>query len=175
MKQKRLRLQQQQQLPTTTIRIRAIIIIFPSVCNYRHMGECMHRLWQHTISIDMDIDHTTTTTTTISTDNDDDDDKDDVVTTKLMLLVIFTIPQGMFVDLDDPIPWKESGRITTTNCIPPRYVCDIEQPAFVSGQHVLVLEISIPISKSTSSIIMPMTTTTTTTTTESFATKLHLR
>jgi hypothetical protein len=112
MKQKRLLLQQRQQLPTTTIRIRTIIIIFPPVRNYRHMGECMHRLWQHTITItiiDMDMDHTNTTTT-ISTDNDDDDDKDDVVTTKL-LLVIFTIPQGMFVDLDDPIPWKESGRI----------------------------------------------------------------
>jgi hypothetical protein len=83
--------------------------------------------------MDMDMDHTTTT---ISTDDnkddnkdDNDDDKDDVVTTKL-LLVIFTIPQGMFVDLDDPLEGVRKDIYTTTNCIPPRSVIWNNLPAF---------------------------------------------
>jgi hypothetical protein len=94
----------------------------------------MHRLWQHT------IDHTDIIGLT---------DKD-----ATRILVFLTIPQGMFVDLDDPLEGLKDYELHAAA------ICDIEQPAFVSGQHVLVVEIVVPISMSTAA---------------SFATKLHLR
>jgi hypothetical protein len=66
--------------------------------------------------------------------------------------VFLTIPYSMFVDLDDAFQGIDNVRIHAAS------VCDIEQPAFVSGQHVLVLELSV---NDTSTL--------------EFSTKLHLR
>jgi hypothetical protein len=51
--------------------------------------------------------------------------------------VFLTIPDSMFVDLDDAFEGIDNVRIHAAS------VCDIEQPAFVSGQHVIVLELSV--------------------------------
>jgi solute carrier family 50 (sugar transporter) len=94
----------------------------------------------------------------------------------------FVVPQGMFIDLDDPleassgmtaIPQQSSNakssidlqRMPTKQSVASVHlhatnVCDIEQPAFVSGQHVLVWEIT-----TTRVEDFPL----------DFATKLHLR
>lgn len=79
-----------------------------------------------------------------------------------------TIPKGMFIDLDDPLETSGSFQFTPTKIVGDIYgaakqrnnafvitnyglsfrmqlhaaiVCDIEQPSFVSGQHLLVWEI----------------------------------
>jgi len=137
---------------------------------------------------------------------------DDVDMTKTSIYLLVNIPQGMFIDLDDPFEVKaanfktiESTPIsgntdninisaTSTFVVTNRptnahkssvlsfraqlhsaIICDIEQPAFVSGQHVLVWEIdNIVITKNQnqqeigdlSSIPSPVI---------EFATKLHLR
>lgn len=96
-----------------------------------------------------------------------------------------TIPQGMFIDLDDPIEATSGGTVqsistespdaghsfvvTTTEAsssfrarLHAATVCDIEQPSFVSGQHLLVWEID-PIQRTGHDKTLE------------FATKLHLR
>lgn len=95
-----------------------------------------------------------------------------------------TIPQGMFIDLDDPIE-STTGIVQSTSTESPdaghsfvvttteqassfrarlhaATVCDIEQPSFVSGQHLLVWEIDQIQTSCTPPIL-------------EFATKLHLR
>jgi hypothetical protein len=114
-----------------------------------------------------------------------------------------TIPNGMFIDLDDPIEatngviqsttpteitdgdashashnsffvttttepqtTQESSVLSFRARLHAATVCDIEQPSFVSGQHLVVWEVD-SISKSTDTTIRP--------TTIEFSTKLHLR
>jgi PIG-X / PBN1 len=137
-----------------------------------------------------------------------------------VFLVFLVVPQGMFIDLDDPLEAprlrpapppsvcssstssspSHSGSITP----PPAYafstiddpdalvitatlhaakVCDIEQPAFVSGQHVLAWELSVEradqsTTTSTSSCKTDVSTSAEAAATPfvvEFATKLHLR
>jgi len=47
--------------------------------------------------------------------------------------IVMTVPQSMFVDLDDFLTDSKSTLHAAK-------VCDIEKPAFVSGQHVIVVE-----------------------------------
>jgi len=137
---------------------------------------------------------------------------DDVDMIKTSMYLLVNIPQGMFIDLDDPFEAANFETIestpisgntnnidisvkiaaTSTFFVTNRptnahkssvlsfraqlhsaIICDIEQPAFVSGQHVLVWEIdNIVITKNQqeigepSSIPSPVI---------EFATKLHLR
>eukprot|EP00980_Cylindrotheca_fusiformis_P007804 scaffold1669_cov129-Cylindrotheca_fusiformis.AAC.15 len=48
--------------------------------------------------------------------------------------LFMTIPEGMFVDLDDFVTLPEATVYSSK-------VCDIEKPAFVSGQHVVIVEV----------------------------------
>jgi len=50
--------------------------------------------------------------------------------------IFVTVPDGMFVDLDDAFEASNGVNITVHSA----GVCDIEQPAFVSGQHSIVFE-----------------------------------
>jgi hypothetical protein len=113
--------------------------------------------------------------------------------------LFFVVPQGMFIDLDDPIhvpdgtimnvisssssttknhsnDAKYSMHVTSSESNTPSYdvhlyaakVCDIEQPAFVSGQHILVWEIRLtndPVGTTMPSDGVVL----------NFSTKLHLR
>jgi hypothetical protein len=112
----------------------------------------MHRLLHHqitmidqgTITASTDDDATTTATTTTTT-------------TSLEQLYLFLhVPRGMFVDLDDAVTVDNAStsRTTTTTAsskgefqfefqwkVHAAEVCDIEQPAFDSGQHVIVVEL----------------------------------
>jgi hypothetical protein len=109
----------------------------------------------------------------------------DVASTYVFVLVV---PQGMFIDLDDPmetgkgliaIPRQSSPEKTMTKCsfnlqsdiasptvslhlYATDVCCDIEQPAFVSGQHVLAWEFDLEAFKGESLLL-------------EFATKLHMR
>jgi hypothetical protein len=51
--------------------------------------------------------------------------------------VFLTIPDGIFVDLDDAFEGSTGTQIVVHSA----GVCDIEQPAFVSGQHCIVFEV----------------------------------
>ena len=51
--------------------------------------------------------------------------------------IFLTVPDGMFVDLDDAFEASSGATIRVHSA----GVCDIEQPAFVSGQHSLVFEV----------------------------------
>lgn len=104
----------------------------------------MHRLWYQHLSLQEGE----------LTLNDDD--------RSMNVYVFWTIPQGIFVDLDDPVEslvlsWSsslEQQPVHSANyTIHSAVICDIEQPAFVSGQHVVVMEIpgvSPPLSPSIS-------------------------
>ena len=51
--------------------------------------------------------------------------------------VFLTVPDGMFVDLDDAFEASSGATVRVRAA----GVCDIEQPAFVSGQHSIVFEV----------------------------------
>lgn len=53
--------------------------------------------------------------------------------------VFLTIPNSMFVDLDDAF----QGPVDVFVRVHAASVCDIEQPAFSSGQHIIVLEVLV--------------------------------
>jgi hypothetical protein len=103
----------------------------------------MHRLLHHQITM---IDQGTAST-----------DDDATTTTALERLYLFLhVPRGMFVDLDDAVTVvstsTSTSRTTTSSkaefefkwkvdAVHAAKVCDIEQPAFDSGQHAIVVEL----------------------------------
>jgi hypothetical protein len=123
----------------------------------------MHRLLEHSLQLRSDIE---------------------------TFVLVVLVPQGMFIDLDDPLetgnnlkalPRQSSlekntaissfdlqtllaSPSTTTASLHlyAAHVCNIEQPAFVSGQHVLAWEIDV-VAVNAQSLLLE------------FATKLHLR
>lgn len=124
----------------------------------------------------------------------------DVSNGKTTFFIFVVVPQGMFIDLDDPLEAVTLKAATVVDAPTPSAssegtrrdfvfttvddpdmlvtatlhtaaVCDIEQPAFVSGQHILVWELSVrrtptALSSSEPVSVAPVV---------EFATKLHLR
>ena len=73
----------------------------------------MHRLWHHKLELS------------------------DTIDAAVVFYLFWTIPCGMFVDLDDAVEMSHLHYQLHS-----AHICDIEQPSFVSGQHILVVELS---------------------------------